>query len=541
MTLGCSDGKLEGINCGDTPTDSFIAPDGFDYKWYKLSDPNTTLSTDRIFHVDPDDIQTYAVDMMFPGDNDCYFTLTASAIPRFPLAEATTEYIAENCTYTAHLTNISHIYTEYSDNTGETLESTYWIYPDGTVNAETEIEYPMPNDGSTVSLKLVASMGSGLCSDTIPVELKAPAILGEIIYEENVKICRGESYEFAGEQLTESGEYIDSLQTVVGGCDSILILNLEVIDNDTIFLSDTICANETYQLGDTILDTAGTYVYETTNYLGCDSTVTLELDVIDVLSYLATDDLIACADDGAIMIPISIEGGSADSLYIKFSDEALAQGFSNDSITYENSLLTIYPPTDVKPNIYTFDLTLTDTLCGAMTSPITINIYYPSSIIEQKWNNVLALLNSNYNGGYTFSSYQWYCNGSAIKNADGSYYYLGENSKFSTTDEYHVMVTRADDNVTMQSCAINPVKKVDVNDYLTAVTTRVGMGETFTLPQIESESSYTVRIYTSLGSLVSVQRVDNSNATITAPRVQGIYIVSLEFTSSTSSYKLFVE
>ncbi|MFI3297160.1 MAG: T9SS type A sorting domain-containing protein, partial [bacterium] len=177
----------------------------------------------------------------------------------------------------------------------------------------------------------------------------------------------------------------------------------------------------------------------------------------------------------------------------------------------------------------------------AMTSPITINIYYPSSIIEQKWNNVLALLNSNYNGGYTFSSYQWYCNGSAIKNAEGSYYYLGENSSFSTSDEYHVVVTRADDNVTMPSCAINPVKKVDVNDYLTAVTTRVSMGETFTLPQIESEQSYTVRIYTSVGSLVSVQRVESSNASITAPRVQGIYIVSLEFTSGISSYKLFVE
>ncbi|MFI3297611.1 MAG: hypothetical protein R3Y59_08310, partial [bacterium] len=383
FTLGCSEGKLEGVNCGDTPTDSFVAPDGFDYKWYLLSDASkTTLSTDRIFYVPEDDIQTYAVDMMFPENNSCYFTLTASAIPRFPRAVASVDYKAENCQYTAYLKNDSYIYTVDNDGyegvSTETLEVTHWIYPDGTTETNTEIEYSMPSDGSTVSLQLVARMGSGsgMCSDTITVNLQAP-VLQDTITEINWKICQGDYFNFAGEQLTESGEYRDSLKSDTG-CDSIMILNLQVIDNIETYISDTICANESYLFGDTIITTAGTYVDSLSNYLGCDSTVTLDLEVIDVLSYLATDELIACADDGAIMIPISIAGGSADSLYVEFSEDALAQGFSNDSVTYENDILTIYPPADVKPNIYTFDLTLTDTLCGAMTSPITINIYYPS-------------------------------------------------------------------------------------------------------------------------------------------------------------------
>ncbi|MFI3298164.1 MAG: hypothetical protein R3Y59_11175, partial [bacterium] len=305
FTLGCSDGKLEGINCGDTPTDSFVAPDGFDYKWYLLSDPTqTSLSTDRIFYVSEDDINTYAVKVMFPQDNTCYFTLTASAIPRFPLAEATTEYIAENCTYTARLTNTSHVYTEYSDNTGETIESTYWVYPDGTVDAETEIDYPMPSDGSTVSLKLVASMGSGMCESIETITLQAPSILQDVDSVIDLKICSGGSFTFKGEELTETGVYVDSLKTEAG-CYNITTLNLEVVDNIEIFISDTICANESYMFGDTTLNTSGTYIYESTSYLGCDSTATLYLEVIDVLSYLATDDLIACADDGAIMIPIS--------------------------------------------------------------------------------------------------------------------------------------------------------------------------------------------------------------------------------------------
>lgn len=540
FTLGCTTGKLEGVNCGDMPTDSFVAPIGFNYEWYVKNNPNSILSTDRVFHVNSDDTTTYAVDVIFPEAERCRFTLYASATPRFPRAQASCKYVAENCTYSAYLKNESHIYTEFSDSTGEELESTYWIYPDGTINTDKDIVYEAPNDGSSVSLKLVASIGAGVCSDTTLVNIQAPSILRDTIQKFTWKICRGDYFNFASEQLTESGVYADTLITVAG-CDSISELTLDVIDNIQTTLFDTICVNEKYTFGDTTLNIAGVYVDSLINYLGCDSIVTLNLQVLDVLSFVADDNIIACADDSIIEIPISITDGTADSLLVEFSDDAIAQGFSDDSIEYENSILTIYPPVNVRPNIYTFDLTLTNSDCGAMTSPIKISIYYPSSIVEQKWNNVLALLNDRYNGGYTFSSYQWYCNGTAIKNAEGSYFYLGNDQKFSTSDEYHVLLTRADDNVTMPSCPIIPVTKVDANDYLTGATTRVGMGDSFSIPQIDNEANYTVRIYTSLGSLVSVQRVGDANSYITAPNLQGIYIVTLELSTGITSYKLFVE
>ena len=39
---------------------------------------------------------------------------------------------------------------------------------------------------------------------------------------------------------------------------------------------------------------------------------------------------------------------------------------------------------------------------------VEVSVLYPSNVFARKYYNVLAVLNSAYNGGYTFSGYQWY-------------------------------------------------------------------------------------------------------------------------------------
>lgn len=94
------------------------------------------------------------------------------------------------------------------------------------------------------------------------------------------RICTGMSYNFTPRYpaLTYSGKYIDTLKTIEG-CDSVVTLNLTVADSIGIMLYDTICAGETYQFEGQEYSETGTYVARFSSAAGCDSIRTLFLTV----------------------------------------------------------------------------------------------------------------------------------------------------------------------------------------------------------------------------------------------------------------------
>ena len=99
--MSCTDGKIEGLTCGGGGSTSgkteFLAPEGFDYRWYNPKYPLFTLSTDRKFMIEPDDTATYYVDVIQPTNDKCYFTEHVSGVGRFPRAKATYEFDITNC------------------------------------------------------------------------------------------------------------------------------------------------------------------------------------------------------------------------------------------------------------------------------------------------------------------------------------------------------------------------------------------------------------------------------------------------------------
>lgn len=99
----------------------------------------------------------------------------------------------------------------------------------------------------------------------------------------DASICAGGSYEFNGEMLTESGTYTATL-TGTNGCDSTALLHLTVLPTINTSLDATICSNETYNFNGETLTDAGTYTAVLTAENGCDSTVTLDLAVIPIQS-----------------------------------------------------------------------------------------------------------------------------------------------------------------------------------------------------------------------------------------------------------------
>lgn len=121
----------------------------------------------------------------------------------------------------------------------------------------------------------------------------------------NIEICENESYSFGGQSYNSSGIYIDSIQSAYG-CDSVVTLTLDVLPIyfDTIDVS--ICQNDNYVLGAQVLSTSGffTEVFQTAN--GCDSSVSVNLTV-HPLPVLFCPDTLICLGDTAQLSPLGAD------------------------------------------------------------------------------------------------------------------------------------------------------------------------------------------------------------------------------------------
>lgn len=93
----------------------------------------------------------------------------------------------------------------------------------------------------------------------------------------NQSICQGGSLLFNGQNLTTAGTYYDTLTSVVG-CDSIITLNLsvnQIVSN----ISQSICQGGSFLFNGQNLTSAGTYYDTLSTAAGCDSIIVLNLNV----------------------------------------------------------------------------------------------------------------------------------------------------------------------------------------------------------------------------------------------------------------------
>lgn len=101
-----------------------------------------------------------------------------------------------------------------------------------------------------------------------------------IVYESvlNVSICEGSNYNENGFNVSEAGTYTQTFVTA-NGCDSVVTLNLSVNSVVTNELFATICEGQTYTENGFNVSEAGVYTQTRTSVNGCDSVVTLTLNV----------------------------------------------------------------------------------------------------------------------------------------------------------------------------------------------------------------------------------------------------------------------
>ena len=127
------------------------------------------------------------------------------------------------------------------------------------------------NDGNTDNPRIV-----NLTSDTSFVANFGALELSSSI---SATICEGQTYTENGFNVSEAGVYTQNL-TSVNGCDSIVTLTLNVNPIYNTELTATICQGQTYTENNFNVSEAGVYTQTLTSVNGCDSIVTLTLNVL---------------------------------------------------------------------------------------------------------------------------------------------------------------------------------------------------------------------------------------------------------------------
>ena len=570
FTLGCASATIETEQCGESPTATADAPEGFDYQWYAkkdtalfragyLKDPSDghtiVVSRTSELTVSAGDVETYICHLSYLDSPDCFFELETVLSPRNPLAMHTYTITSEHCKNLLTLRDSSRvaIYDEHGTQvvTAQECDYSQWVIRslatgDRMSFSGTQFDYQASVDGDSLIVEHTTYISDGECEDVLFDTIVVPNITtpDSLIYD---TICDNYKYTFGGKQYNQEGIYYDSLVNRFG-CDSVEILYLHVKPTDMRNRRDTICTTDlpyvfegTYKgepkryefTNDKDYITSNNYVIKLDNRYDCDSTINLKLTIIPLLEANVNSVPVLCSDGGGFSLTYEVTQGDYDSLQISFSPEAQAAGLHDTTIYHDPYTRPVIPPSynqldyeypdTVLPNLYYMYVRFFQHPCCRYyrIDTIPVDIRYANTIIVQKWNDVLALLNENYNINHVaFSQYQWYKNGEAIPGATKPYYYAEGDLDFNA--DYTVLLTRENDSVQQFTCPIRPERRAveTPNSYPT-------MMPAGRMIRSKLDTEATVTFYTLTGTLYSSVRLPSGEASFAVPTTHGYYILSV--------------
>ncbi|GEM_PF-5598953 len=179
-------------------------------------------------------------------------------------------------------------------------------------------------------------------------------------------VCSGDSIAISNLFYKESGVYIETF-TNQFGCDSVVTLNLEVRQPEITTLNESTCKGNPFEIAGSFYSETGTYTKTLTNSTGCDSLIVLNLTVS-----LPSDTLISktiCAGD-------SVKIG--DSVYTQSGtfEKMLTNKFGCDSLVTLNLI--------VNPDQKT---TIEKTICNGDSVTVGPFVFHESGTFENTFSN----------------------------------------------------------------------------------------------------------------------------------------------------------
>jgi hypothetical protein len=553
FTLGCAKKELGGLRCDGKPSTDFLAPAGFKYRWYAKENPDSTVATTQDFHIDSLDSRIYNVDIISPEDSGCHFTLEAMSQPRYPVADFTYQHKPKNCRNYINIRNACRVETVYLK-TNDTIlsapDSIRWDFGVGKgsqipYGGNKDIEFPM--EGGSFPVTVTSYFND--CENTTTIMVEVPAI-GEQTTDTTVYRCPGDKYYFIGhnadgtevrrtEPYTELGTYLDTLVAYTG-CDSIIRTKLDILKPVGELVKAVILAGDSILFHDSIYKQTGIYIDTIKSEHGCDSIIdTLDLYRHEYLVVkMALHDEI-CADAGVWHIPFVFEQGRSCAEYSLTWDEIVpGLPLMNHAPLPADSTFHLTMPTDIDPDYYHAHFVFHDSLrylkpeeIKDFEADVELGARYPGNdVIAQRWNDVLAIRNEDFNGGHIFTAVQWYMNGVPIVGATDFNYFAGEDGQLVFGQEYSALLTR-DDGVKLFSCGYVPVA---VPAEVINMPSLVPLGSQVTVPGAGMAAWYDLS-----GRKHSAQAYDNS--AITAPSTAGYYLLELRSDTRRSIHQMMVK
>lgn len=291
------------------------------------------------------------------------------------------------------------------------------------------------------------------------------------LLETDTAVCDYKPMKWRGNYYTETGVYYDSLQTK-SGCDSVYVLYLQVSPTDYDTIDTVICLGDTYMLGSQACMTTGTY-YDTVSLardFDCRVTV-LHLETMEPTVFQTISNPDICADDSMFVIPHRLLGAYPDTYSVLFDDAAKAQGFKDIIDEPYSGIIEVPVPECireewyVRPDNYKIIVRTDNGVCDPEKTEYEgmMLVKYPSWVIEQRWNDVVAALNEYFNGNYKISNYEWVVNGSIVQSGTLSYIYMPQRLSFG--DIVYARLTREGETYSIETC---PIVIYDRTNYQTS-------------------------------------------------------------------------
>lgn len=484
----------------------------YDITWYHGAgfDGPVIGKNDSIWLTHPGKTQdTVTVRMQFSACNGDYFDLADTAIVQFPVVDSLPVVEAYICE-------------------GETYHDKY-ITTD--------------QDGYH---EVVLKSQLGCDSVVYRLQLRKLEALQQTI---DTTLCFGDTLRLGTAAYTKTGTYTYT-QRYKQGCDSLVQnINLTVLPkiNYTLTATDAYNGPNSGSIALQMQDpscyytlngvqnapltglSAGTYEVIVYNRLGCSSeaqTVTITTECLEADLLLPLE--MICADAPNFVVPFSKTAGNVSSYSLLFSEDARRAGFK-DLLQQQTNLqygqsgnvdVVVSLPANVRPGYYSAVLTLHDLNCGDKQYPFDFSVFYPSSVIAQKWDDVLGVLKTM---GYKYSAYQWLKNNSPVEGATDSYYYLGEDETFQPGDMYQVLLTRVGEKVAVPTCPFYPV-----TNSSSPARPAVKQDATSFVVEAPDVQEAVVTVYNAMGLVVMKSQMNNGIVSFPKPAQSGIYLIEIQ-------------
>ena len=200
-------------------------------------------------------------------------------------------------------------------------------------------------------------------------------------------INTGDTYDFNGKALSQTGVYYDTLRAA-NGCDSIAELHLFVVNKSIGYEEINVCANEMpLHWKNQVLTEAGSYRYDTLTTIGTDSVVTLTLNVLPTFTtplgtkYINIGDSYAfnnkvLTQTGMYYDTLSTVNGCDSVLSLQLVAMAKQMGNVQMSVCPSELPFAWKDLTIDKAGVYTFDTLTTVGTDSVVTLTLTVNATY---------------------------------------------------------------------------------------------------------------------------------------------------------------------